>query len=91
MSVYLYHTPCEALCFPYSYAGLITGVVVAVLVPLAALVVAGILVACWRTTHRKSHPSLPVHIYEEVEVPNSTRHTHSEIKLDENVAYGHFR
>ena len=87
--------PCTYHTYPLNcpHAGLIAGVVVAVLVLLAsaALVFAGILVACWSTRHRKSHPPVPVNAYEEVEVPNSTRHTEPEIKLDDNVAYGHFR
>jgi hypothetical protein len=41
--------------------------------------------------HRKPRPPLPVApVYDDVDITTTRRHTQPELKLEENVAYGHF-
>jgi hypothetical protein len=41
--------------------------------------------------HRKPHPPLPAApLYEDMDITTTRRHTQQELKLEENVAYGHF-
>ena len=46
----------------------------------------------WYCCARKPHPpgpSLPAPLYEDVEIITTHRQTQQELKMEENVAYGH--
>ena len=48
----------------------------------------------WYCCARKPHPpgpSLPVPLYEDVEITTTHRRTQQELKMEDNVAYGHFK
>ena len=44
---------------------------------------------CARTRHRKPHPPLPAPVYEDVDITIVQRTAPEELKLSDNVAYGH--
>jgi hypothetical protein len=46
---------------------------------------------CARKHHEKPHPPLPAPLYEDVDITTTHRQTQQELKLEENVAYGHFK
>ena len=67
-------------------------VVCSVLLFLVGLVGAGSLV--WYCCARKPHPpgpSLPTPVYEEIDITTTHRQTQQELKMENNVAYGHFK
>ena len=48
----------------------------------------------WYCCARKPHPpgpSLPAPLYEDVEITTTHRQTQQELKMEDNVAYGHFK
>jgi hypothetical protein len=72
--------------------GVVVGAVVGSIVLLLIGLTAGLLLCyCCYARSRKPHPSLPVHIYEDVDITTIYRHTQQEIKMDDNVAYGHIQ
>jgi hypothetical protein len=44
---------------------------------------------CARKHHGKPHPPPPAPLYEDVDITTTHRQTQQELKLEENVAYGH--
>jgi hypothetical protein len=65
--------------------------VVGVLLFLVGLAAGALVVHCC-SQHRKPHPPLPAApLYEDVDITTTSRHTQQELKLEENVAYGHFQ
>jgi hypothetical protein len=46
---------------------------------------------CARKHHEKPHPPPPAPLYEDVDITTTHRQTQQELKLEENVAYGHFK
>jgi hypothetical protein len=65
--------------------------VMGVLLFLVGLAAGAIVVHCCGR-NRRLHPPLPAEpLYEEVDITTTHRHTRQqELKLEENVAYGHF-
>ena len=45
---------------------------------------------CARKPHRPG-PSLPAPLYEDVEITTTHRQTQQELKMEDNVAYGHVK
>jgi hypothetical protein len=69
----------------------VIGPVVGSIVLLLIGLTAGLLLCYCCTRARKPHPSLPVNIYEDVDITTIRRHTQQGIKMDDNVAYGHIQ
>ena len=80
---------------PSPGSSVVVTVVCSVLLFLVGLVggfAAGTLVGycCARKPHPPG-PSLPAPLYEDVEITTTHRQTQQELKIEDNVAYGHFK